>query len=532
MIKAEAVLENKINPQYWYHMDTEKKGKSKPKLMIDELLFYDYLKNKGYRWLNTPGTSLGRPLVCVVDNVVTEIDIDSATSAVFYEVADLPKTMRDKAALDLSLSSKIRGGIMKKPLLNKLSELATPFQRDTADASFFFFANTVVKVTAAEIVAVPYKDMSQPIWASQIKQHNIEILNPSVAEDRIERFGFCNFIANTCTNPNDDTLDEKRLAALKTCIGYLSHNYNDYGYQKVVVFSDASLDPIANGGTGKSLICGAVGQLRKVTIVNGKDFNNDNRFALQDLCRDTHVVCFDDVKRKFKFEVLNNYITSSYGYEKKNKDRYLFPPTHSPKTSITTNFTIRDASGETTKRRMYSMELYNYYNSEFTPMMEFKETFFKWETAVEWNTFYNYMFLCSQLYFKNKARMLPYISTTLLRRNLIHDVGEGFTAYADEVCKDYSESRKLFQLSDLLADYMTEVPSTIAKTLSTQWIHRNLQRYCEMSGYKLRASHTKIHSDTAKQGRRTIGLYDIEYVGLEASAVEDVGSCDGEDEPF
>jgi hypothetical protein len=502
-------IAEEIAPVYWYWHNSGKE-KSKPKLMFDVEAFYQYLTNKGLRWLNTDGKLLNRILVRVKNNVVSETTASIETSQVFYDVAGLPDEMENKEAVAALLTSKIQGGVMKPALLNKLPELRATFQRDISTAIYVFFSNSIVKITRDEITALPYTRLPQPIWASQIKPHKIEIIPPEFTKQTFSDFNFCKFLNHVCTERDTGVINMEQLATIKTSIGYLIHNYVDFRYQKIVVLSDASLEPVANGGTGKSIICTAVEQMRKMAWIDGKRFKPDDRFAFQSLGFDTQVVCFDDITEKFPIEILNSAVTSSYTFEQKNAHSITYAPSCNPRTVITTNFTIRNAEGDTIQRRIAPVELANYYNASFTPSMEFGgEIFFKWEDAEDWNKFYNFMFSCCQEYLQNDARITAYTSDTMEMRSLMFEVGVDFLTFAEGFCGMAIDSGQWFTLMKLLDAYLA-FDSSSKYPPSKQALNKKLRKYCATMGYKITKAQMMVESTAFQGGKMKENRYLIE----------------------
>jgi hypothetical protein len=86
--------------------------------------------------------------------------------------------------------------------------------------------------------------------------------------------------------------------------------------------------------------------------------------------------------------------------EKKGQDAYQIPFKESPKISITTNYTI-NGSGASHERRIFEVEIANYFNDNLTPEMEFGHLFFaEWDDK-EWASFDNFMIRCVQFFLKN-----------------------------------------------------------------------------------------------------------------------------------
>jgi hypothetical protein len=504
----------KIYPEYWYERHYDKPD-APPKLEINETRFYDYLANKGYRWLNLPESGLKKPLIQIINNIVEEVDIDTIIRGVYADIKALPNAINSlpnfsRADLDSLVHAKVKAKLIAMPQLNRLPEFLTPFRRDSKTAMYFFFTNAYIKVTAENIELLPYSHVlsKKPIWKSQRIKHKINIIKDDAI---VKQFSFNQFLKNTCTERDDDDIennkyDKSRYLSLLTHIGYMLHNYNDPAYLRAVIFLDASLDMAAMGGTGKSVICTAIEKLRKVTYVDGKAIDFKNQFTFQNIDNDTQVILMDDVLKKFDFEALNGCITRNFWYEKKNQKRQVFTPETNPKAVITTNYVMKAAEGTTYERRTLHMELLNYYNKEFTPATEFNQLFFNWDNN-EWDIFYTLMFKACQLYLKNNGRVLPYVSTTMAYKKLLHTVGKDFCDFAEDLTDNMIKHGLEVSLPDMYDALMEALTTNERKRYNTPKFGRNLASFCTIKGYKLNKREVKI---TEGLGRRSVYYYTID----------------------
>jgi hypothetical protein len=194
--------------------------------------------------------------------------------------------------------------------------------------------------------------------------------------------------------------DENRIDSLETTAGYLLHGYKKRSFSPAVIFNDELISDNPEGGTGKGLMINAISQIKKVVIINGKQFDSTKTFAYQLVSADTQILCFDDVKKGFNFEFLFSDITEGVTLEKKNRDAIKIPFEKSPKIAITTNYAI-NGKGNSFERRKWELEFFNYYKSSFTPEDEFGKMMFSDWNEDEWCQFDMYMIKCLQKYLKN-----------------------------------------------------------------------------------------------------------------------------------
>jgi hypothetical protein len=214
---------------------------------------------------------------------------------------------------------------------------------------------------------------------------------------------YTQFIRNIC-NKNED-----RIATMESTIGFLMHGYKNLSSCPAVILNDEVISDIPEGGTGKGLFMRALSYMKKLVIIDGKHFNFEKSFPYQLVSADTQILCFDDVKKHFDFEKLFSVITEGLTLEKKNKDAIKIPFEKSPKVAITTNYAIK-GTGNSFTRRKWELELYQHYNGDNTPALEFGRHFFAEWDKEEWEKFDNYMIKC----------LCGYLVTGLVKGNFVN----------------------------------------------------------------------------------------------------------------
>lgn len=424
------IIDDEIPFKFWYETEKEVKGETKYSLRIEYVGLYRYLKAIGIMKLELDD-KLKRVLVRVINNVVSEIDLAGIRNILNLYIDSLPWQISDNFNRDnlreiwtQGINQYLNDGAMD----SNVDFLKIEFLTDSKDRAFFFFKNGFIEVSKDTIERKPYTQLSGYIWQSQIIDHSIEVI-PDNDIQKIADFDFYRFIQNVCSIKEPRTLDVSRWNALQCTIGYLLHNYKTTANKKAVIFTEENIDDDPTGGTGKGLIMQSIGKLRKVVTIDGKLFNFDSPFAYQNVTLDTQTLFFDDVTKHFPFVKLFSAITEGLSFEQKNKPRINLPPEKSPKIVISTNYAIQGNS-ESDKRRKYEMELLCFYNSKFTPAVEFGSMFFESWNAEQWNIFYNYMMTCVQIYFENDATLPEYNSATIDEKKLLHSTSADFVEFA------------------------------------------------------------------------------------------------------
>jgi hypothetical protein len=342
-------------------------------------LFKDFLEDAGFYKFYPDGTNK-YVFVKVTNNLIDNTNEDEIKDFVLDYLIE----MSDKSVYNF-FAERIK--YFDDKFLSLLSPIDVFFISDSRDAAYLYYRNCAVQVTEDEVNHVDYIDLGGFVW----KSHIIDRIYTSceyVGSD------FERFVRNVCKN------DENRIDSLETTAGYLLHGYKKRSFSPAVIFNDELISDNPEGGTGKGLMINAISQIKKVVIINGKQFDSTKTFAYQLVSADTQILCFDDVKKGFNFEFLFSDITEGVTLEKKNRDAIKIPFEKSPKIAITTNYAI-NGKGNSFERRKWELEFFNYYKSSFTPEDEFGKMMFSDWNEDEWCQFDMYMIKCLQKYLKN-----------------------------------------------------------------------------------------------------------------------------------
>jgi hypothetical protein len=456
---------------FWNEIENNKT----PQLKIDVKQLYDFLANNGFGLIKIDGKDL--PILCrTLDKRISETNTEYLRNFVLNELENLPQQIsKNFTKIDLhKLLINGASGYFQKDKYSIAFKIIdyTPF-KDSETTSYFFFNNCYVEVTNSYILQKDYKDFDGLIWDSQVINHNFTKL---IDYNDYRDFDFVEFVKNLCTARNTKVLDNNRLAALHSIIGYLLHTYRSPSNTKAVVLTEADTTGYAQGGTGKGLLLQSINKLRKVTNIDGKNFKFDNQFALQNVTLDTQIILLDDVSKDFHFERLYSQITEGISFEKKGKERTKLSYENSPKFVITTNFGLKGVS-ESDKRRQYEMEIMTYYNAEHRPINDFKREFFNDWNDTDYNKFYNFMLSCVKTYFdkvnKSTGFALPkYESPTLLEVKIKANTSVEFIEFISDLEHNIS-----YNYADVYDNYINETGDKISKTTFTKYLKLYAEHY-------------------------------------------------------
>jgi len=304
------------------------------------------------------------------------------------------------------------------------------FNKDSQDTKYLYYKNGFVRINKEGITFNDYSQLEHYIWESEILQRNW-LAKPDLVSP-FEKFAHCICSINK-------VLDEPRFNALKNITGYYLHSYYDCELQALVLTdSKISQDNEANGRTGKSLFCKALGYMlsskpesaasKTYVDINGKDFDPTKTHKYQMVGHETKLICLNDVKRYFDVDCVYNDVTEGLMVEYKNMQPFKVWV----KILLTTNKTIK-IEGDSSKARFLQFEFSDYFSRSYTPMMEFKHRFFRDWDADHWAAFDWFMADCIHGYFKNNCRLEEPGHINLNARKLIETTHSDFIDFMTDM---------------------------------------------------------------------------------------------------
>lgn len=299
--------------------------------------------------------------------------------------------------------------------------------RDGEDFAMLYYRNTAVKVEKEQITEISYNDLDGYVWKNNIIDREYKDVDHHQSQFR----SFVWYISGQ---------DQERYNTFKSLIGYLLHSYKNSANNKAIILNDEKISDNPNGGSGKGILTTAIGKMKNLSVIDGKNFDFGKSFLYQTVSTDTQVLSFDDIRQNFKFEQLFSLITEGITLEYKGKDAIKLSVEDSPKIIISTNYTIR-AEGGSFERRMFEVELSSYFNNNFSPRDHFGNMLFDGWCENEWNLFDKFMINCIQYYLENG--LVAYDHVNLEIRKLINSTSQEFI--------DFMNDEELF--SGLRVDY-------------------------------------------------------------------------------
>ena len=423
---------------FWFFEET-KQGK---KCKVDILKYKKFLESSGFKKY-FPHETQKPTWVKIVSNQVEETSVEKIKDFVL-------NYLLDRGEVDVWSYFASYQNLFSEQFLLMLDTVELMILKDTKSKSFIAFQNGILEVTGNTRKLVEYVDVDGYIWKSHI-------LNRDYVFEKDTKNDFQKFVENISNNSPKPIM---------SAIGYLLHTYKNKMNNKAIILNDEEITDNPEGGTGKGLFIQGIKQIRRVSILDGKVFDDRKSFPYQTVSQETQILVFDDVKKNFDFESKFSLVTEGMTLERKNKDAIKLTVEDSPKIAISTNYAIK-GEGNSHDRRRHELEVAQYYGKNKTPYDEFgRELFSDWEEK-DFIPFDNYMIESLQLYLREG--LIVQESANIKKRKFIaetcmefyewvkdqenfklyvkHDKGEKFNEFVNEY-PDYQKflSRKKFAI--------------------------------------------------------------------------------------
>ena len=412
--------------------------------------FKQFLEENGYFKYSPEGTK-SYVFVKVTNNLIdntTEEEIKDFILDYLLKVGDM--------SVYNYFADKTR--FFKEDFLTILSPVDVYFVADEKDVSYLYYTNCAVKVTCDDIIIVDYLDLGGYVWKDQVIDREFKVCEVNDCD-------FKKFVSNIAGGTAD------RILSVESTIGYLMHSYKNQGYCPAVIINDEVISDNPEGGTGKGLFVNAISKMKKMVVLDGKQFSFEKSFAYQLVSADTQILTFDDVRKHFDFERLFSIVTEGITLEKKNKDAIKIPFGRSPKIVITTNYAIK-GKGNSFERRKWELEFKKHYSKDFTPEDEFGKLLFSDWDDDEWCRFDNYMIQNLRLYLCNGFVKSEF--KNLKTRKFIAETDHNFWEWAmDENIKYEARLYKQDLYNAFIADnpdYGPRSKMSISQNKFYQWL--------------------------------------------------------------
>jgi hypothetical protein len=387
---------------FWY-FDVDKNGNEKCK--VDLIKYKKFLESSGFKKY-FPFQTQKPTWVKIVSNQVEETSVEKIKDFVLNYLLDRK---------EIKAWSYFAGyaTLFSETFLLMLDTVDLMILKDLKDKSFIAYQNGILEVTKNSVKLVEYVDVDGYIWKNHIIPRNYK-------ESESTDNDYKTFVKNISNN---------NPLPIETAIGYLISTYKNKMNNKAIILNDEVITENPEGGTGKGLLIQGVREIRRVSILDGKSFDDKKSFPYQTVSQETQILVFDDVKKNFDFESKFSLVTEGMTLERKNKDAIKLSVEDSPKVVISTNYAIK-GEGNSHDRRRHELEVSQYYGKYKTPFKEFgREMFSDWNET-EFLCFDNYMIGCLQSYLKNG--LVAQESANIKKRKFIAETSMEFLEWVSD----------------------------------------------------------------------------------------------------
>lgn len=447
-------------------------------IIINRLSFLYFLTEKGFAKIY-PNDN--HQFVRIENNIVRPMTVGKIQDFVFTWMNQQPQELIEYGDDYLTrddVINKLLTGIniyFSEKYLATLPTVDLVDEPQSPDVGLFYYSNGVVEVTKSNIRVLPYDSIKWNVWDAQIINREFNIKT----KPDFEKCDFRNFMLMLSSVTHDDGMDQvkkeqmtiSRFESLISCTGYLLHGYKNPAQAKAIILLDQNETDDPQGGTGKGLYSKAIGQIKKMLTIDGKNFNFDKNFAWQRMGMDTQIVVFDDVDKSFPFIRLFSIITEGWVVEKKNMGEIFIPFERSPKVLILNNYVIT-GEGESHQRRQFIFELGRAFTIDKTPVDVFGRLFFYEWDADQWQHFDHWMMYCVQQYLE-KGLIKPSLLTIAMRQ-LEQGIPDEIIDFLQKFCAEKVHGT-FFSTADMMSELVTKLDKY--KNLSSKKFHEYVTLY-------------------------------------------------------
>lgn len=451
------IKEETEHEDFWFITET-KSGETK--INIDPFKYKLFLERNGFKKYFV--SEAQKPTwVFISSNIVKETSVEKIKDFVL-------EWLMSQKHFDIWSYCAKYANLFSEQFLLMLETIELMMLKDTKYISYIAFKNGILEVSKDKVKLVDYIDVDGYIWDSQIIKREYK---------QIDNFDneYQKFISNISSN---------EPLPVECVIGYLLSTYKNKMNNKAVILNDEVISDNPEGGTGKGLFVQGLKQIRKISILDGKSFDDKKSFPYQTVSPETNVLVFDDVKKNFDFESKFSLVTEGMTLERKNKDAIKLKVEDSPKMLLSTNYAIK-GEGNSHDRRRQEIEIAQYYGKDLTPYNEFGRQLFDDWNDQEFTAFDNYMVYCLQKYLQNG--LISQNAKNLKMRKFIAETAMEFLDWISELDNFYIGKR--VNKTEAFENFTNEYPD-YKKWLTRKKFNIWIQKYANFKDLKYTQGNT------------------------------------------
>lgn len=285
---------------------------------------------------------------------------------------------------------------MHNQIASSLKHWEPNLLKDLPTESFIPYRNAVVSVTKDKITLIPYNKLQAQVWKERILPRDFKLDN---TRGMFEQF-FINVMGR-----EGKLLKHPNYTRSLWYYGYMLQGNKRQSTARAWLLYDIKAGN--NGRTGKTIIGSAIGKIRSVTVIDGKQVDLRNRFWLQTIQPWTDVVFIDDPSKYTSLAPLFNMISGQTNADKKGVDPIVKDDV---KFMFASNW-ILESAGQSEAGRQFVSQLDDYYvryskqhGNTITPIVHAhgKEFFTDWDTK-DWAQFDTFSARAIQYHLKQPA---------------------------------------------------------------------------------------------------------------------------------
>ena len=530
--KFKQIMSQAVEFQFWKYND-----KGTVILALNQML--QFLKYNGFYQYKVESSSADntkkieeKMFVRVVDNVVQQVFPTDIRAFVLNWLKENFISLAIQEMIIKNVFFSERSGLMSVELTNLVTRTGY------IDNQLYFFNDKVVQVGKQDIKVGLAKYSKVVTWESNIIQRDFtlqdapfKIFLDANGQYDIEIIGepsnYFKVLINTSRifwakdinkagidehrykiySPNL-TADENQLQKLHLInkmfgVGHLLHKYKQKSKDFLFLLIDSKIGATSKdnkGGSGKSFITETIfNYIFNKKIIAGRNLHNeDQKFLLDGVTKETDIISYDDLSPYFDFNSLFNHVTSEITAN--HKGGRMFPIAYKDfaKLTISMNAVPYDIT-DSLSRRLITSEVSDYYHAKSAEHPEartigsdFKTVLFDENyPASSWVSDDNFMMYTLQFYL-NTPEKIEIEQGNLMVRNLIQKIGDRDMLFFNEFFADASNFEDLSHLDSnndrwiYMKGFYDEYKAELhAKAKISQDFKKSLQMYLEFKDWKI-----------------------------------------------
>ena len=265
--------------------------------------------------------------------------------------------------------------------------------------------------------------------------------------------------------------------------GYCAHRFKDptRSWSPFALDNAVLEDDVAEGGAGKSLFFDAMRYFMGFHDIDGKgDF--DDKFLFEGVNIHTDFSLVDDVQRSFDFKRFYSATTGKMTVNEKFENKVKISYRNSPKIGFTSNYSLRDRSGSSSRRQLI-MGFSDYYHakndnrSKRDPKDDFGYSLYTDWSSKQWFDFLNFVFQATSFYLGCDDK-IDAPGGNILLRSYISEMGKHFQDWGDAYLPTISgqtlvKNDVLKKVQESKSKYLSELTSNSFKKKMVAWCKVN-----------------------------------------------------------